>query len=386
MHLHFIAKLKRMKQPTFRASIFFLSLHSSRSAFLPVHQFGYDQYSRLYIHSERARVEKNLEEMMGNDWRVFRATLVAREKVEFDEASSNVDNNIQNKNRVKQDRITSIITAFFQNNNQKEELSRKNKNIRGRSSIFDGHDVGGATTSSVIPPNCDDPFVSAAEIPVLMQPKVNIDKHRWAHPIPVVEPGCVLIANEKLGGVFHQTVVLIIEHHETVGSKGIVINRPIGQNLLKYAWETECNIDLSLKMAFKSAPVGYGGPVMKDEFTILHGFGEVEGSKKVAPGVFVGGSSELMNEVRQHNFSAKDALFIKGHAEWVPSQLSREISKGVWHIASCSTDFVFRYAGAPTTNKDNRNNLWSDILTCMDGKYKKISKQYSGIGDGCMMP
>ena len=74
-------------------------------------------------------------------------------------------------------------------------------------------------------PECEDPFVSHAEIPVLMQSKVIIDKHRWAHPITHIEPGCVLVANEKLGGVFHQTVILIIEHNDAVGSKGIVINR-----------------------------------------------------------------------------------------------------------------------------------------------------------------
>ena len=57
------------------------------------------------------------------------------------------------------------------------------------------------------------------------EPKVKIDKHRWAHPLFHVEPGCILVANEKLGGVFHQTVVLIIDHHDTAGSTGMVINR-----------------------------------------------------------------------------------------------------------------------------------------------------------------
>jgi len=55
-------------------------------------------------------------------------------------------------------------------------------------------------------------------------------------------------------------------------------------NLLKVAAETESNLDLSLKMAFNSATVSYGGPVMQDEYSILHGYGEVEGSRKVAPG------------------------------------------------------------------------------------------------------
>jgi putative transcriptional regulator len=54
-------------------------------------------------------------------------------------------------------------------------------------------------------------------------------------------------------------------------------------------------------MAFGKAPVSYGGPVMQDQFSTLHKFSEVMGSKKVCPGVFVGGSSQLVKEVRLNN-------------------------------------------------------------------------------------
>lgn len=63
-------------------------------------------------------------------------------------------------------------------------------------------------------------------------------------------------------------------------------------NLLKVATETPSNVDLSLKLAFNTATVSYGGPVLQEEYSILHGYGEVEGSKKIAPGVFVGGSGK----------------------------------------------------------------------------------------------
>lgn len=63
-------------------------------------------------------------------------------------------------------------------------------------------------------------------------------------------------------------------------------------NLLKVASETPSNVDLSLKLAFNTATVSYGGPVLQEEYSILHGYGEVEGSKKIAPGVFVGGSGK----------------------------------------------------------------------------------------------
>lgn len=140
-------------------------------------------------------------------------------------------------------------------------------------------------------------------------------------------------------------------------------------------------MDLSLKLAFNAAPVTYGGPVLTEEYSILHGFGEVEGSTKLCPGVYVGGSEELMNEVRINRFDPKKALFVKGHAAWTPKQLQREISKGVWYVAAVSSDFVLRYAGAPITDADNPHDLWSDILTCMGGKHAEIATAYKGHGD-----
>jgi putative transcriptional regulator len=166
----------------------------------------------------------------------------------------------------------------------------------------------------------------------------------------------------------------------------VIICRPMEGNLNKIASETQSNLDLSLKLAFNSSPVTYGGPVMQEEYSILHGYGEVEGSKKVAPGVFVGGSEQLMFEVRKHNMSPDQALFVKGHSAWVTNQLSREVSKGVWYPASVSSDFILRYAGAPVSDDDNPSDLWADILTCMGGKFQEVARQYSKKGDRRMMP
>lgn len=93
-----------------------------------------------------------------------------------------------------------------------------------------------------------------------------------------------------------------------------------------------------------------------------------------------------MSEVRRHNFRPDKALFVKGHAAWVPGQLSREIAKGVWYPSAVSSDLILRYAGAPIGLEDNREDLWSDILTCMGGGYEAIARQHSGRGDMRMMP
>lgn len=371
-------------------------------------------YLPMAKNSDRAHIERNLEQMMGDDWRIFRAKLIAQERLDA-EAASNTNkkvesinnngsstNNVEEKHLGKHSQLSdlfagAISSIFNSHNNNNDHNANKNKATLPKTerNIFDGDAIGGAsyrrhhdfdlcddkTLSSTTAPN-DDPFVSVEELPCHMKPTiVTVNKHRWAHEISHIETGCVLIANEKLGGVFHQTVVLIVQHNKKAGSIGIVINRPMEGTLLNVANQPNSKLDLSLKMAFHNARVTYGGPVLTEEYSILHGYGEVEGSTKLCLGVYVGGSEELMNEVRKGIFDPTKALFVKGHAAWTPKQLQREISKGVWYVAAASSDLILRYAGAPVTSDDNPHDLWSDILTCLGGKYATIAKEHQGRGD-----
>lgn len=151
---------------------------------------------------------------MDNDWRVFRASLVAAEQAEEAAAPKSPPSEDDSK-LAKQGQLGELFAGAI------SSIFKKKSSSASPDRIFDGDSVGRADLIDHV----EDPFVSEAELPILLKPKVKLDKHRWAHAIPHVEPGSVLIANEKLGGVFHQTVVLIIEHHENAGSTGVVINR-----------------------------------------------------------------------------------------------------------------------------------------------------------------
>ena len=175
--------------------------------------------------SERAFIEKGLEDAMNNDWRLFRAHLVAREHVESSQPSKTENTIKEEKSSTRQsdlgDMFADAISSIF---SKKDKDGNNNNN---KQDIFEGDTVGGASSALSYDDflKCEDPFLSPEELPILMNSKVSLDKRRWAHTIPHLEPGCVLVANEKLGGVFHQTVVLIIDHCESQGSNGIIINR-----------------------------------------------------------------------------------------------------------------------------------------------------------------
>ena len=166
-------------------------------AFVPTFKRAVE--TRLYgkkVHAkkttDRAYNERTFESMMGNDWREFRAKLVAQEKAAASLRES---------------------TAYYHGSKLMAKHGRIGDLFAGSINIFDDRICG------VL--DCNDPFVSKDELPIIMQKKVNIDKYRWAHPIPRPEQGSILISNER----FHQTVVLMISHCDKNGSSGVVINR-----------------------------------------------------------------------------------------------------------------------------------------------------------------
>lgn len=179
-------------------------------------------------------MERELEKAMGDDWRLFRAKLVAQERAEELKQKNNKskkgdkkhsqdtkeegDEDSIDKQGQLGDLFGAAISSIFGGNGDKAKV-----NV-GVSSLLRGNSVGIPQTEDLL---YQDPFVSAAELPIHMKPKgvANLSAHRWAHQISHIEQGCVLVANEKLGGVFHQTVVLIVDHHEKSGTTGVVINR-----------------------------------------------------------------------------------------------------------------------------------------------------------------
>ena len=187
--------------------------------------------------NDRARMEKTFDGMMGDNWREFRARLVMQEAKEMAVASAEKQSTGGSAtNSGKEEKVGNFfagaISSIFKGGDSKDGSSQQDSSsssVTEKSSngnIFNGDTVGRAELKGHDFGSCSDPFLTEEECHIMYdEPDVKINKHRWAHPLFHVEPGSILVANEKLGGVFHQTVVLIIDHNDAVGSTGMVINR-----------------------------------------------------------------------------------------------------------------------------------------------------------------
>ncbi|KAJ7546101.1 hypothetical protein O6H91_08G024800 [Diphasiastrum complanatum] len=158
--------------------------------------------------------------------------------------------------------------------------------------------------------------------------KKSLTDGRWAHPILTPEPGCVLIATEKLDGlsIFERTVILLLSdglNGSSDGPFGLILNRPLPHTVK----DMRPN-DLALIEAFGNSQVHFGGPLISDLILLHHGSNQAKG--------------------------------------WATNQLKDETENGYWYVAACSTDLFM----LPSTA-----NLWEEILRIMGGEYAELSKK-----------
>ncbi|XP_052727273.1 uncharacterized protein LOC108334294 isoform X2 [Vigna angularis] len=195
----------------------------------------------------------------------------------------------------------------------------------------------------------------------------------WAHPIPVPETGCVLVATEKLDGVrtFERTVILLLRsgtRHHQGGPFGIIINRPLHKKI-KHMKPT--NHDLLT--TFSDCSLHFGGPLeasmvllKTDEKMKLPGFEEV------IPGLCFGSRNSLDDAaglVKKGILKPQDFRFFVGYAGWQLDQLRDEIDSDYWYVAACSSSLL---CGALS---DSSESLWEEILLLMGGHYSELSRK-----------
>lgn len=188
----------------------------------------------------------------------------------------------------------------------------------------------------------------------------------WAHPISHLEPGCVLISNENIGGIYHQSVILLIEHSSQGSSTGLMLNRGDASPT-----STMTDNDGRRRPTY-DVPTFSGGPLFQQEFILLHDIPNLPGSTQVAPGVFCGG--QLDDNDHSYDPSSSRLRIFQGRAQWSPKQLEQEVRKQKWYVAATSRDFIFH-----DDRQRNRSStsVWSDILKHMGGKYAETAKKHA---------
>lgn len=228
--------------------------------------------------------------------------------------------------------------------------------------------------------------------------------HLWAHHIPFVEAGSLLLASpehfcdEYACTYFANTAILILDH-SNLGSLGVIVNRPISvqlntslkldnltdrpsiqvpgiyrqpQALSQHVENPESSTpaDSSKQFASESdlailneAPVFNGGPVRLETLVLLHGdpkFGDpITGAIRTAP---------FHSAVARYREGAlPDARFFVGYTGWASGQLEQEIKEGVWYTCACCDELLLKHWTAGI-------DLHRVVLPLMGGHYAEVAE------------
>lgn len=150
---------------------------------------------------------------------------------------------------------------------------------------------------------------------------------------------------------FKRSVVLLV-HHGTAGSFGIVLNRALDLSI------AELMQNSGIQWPNGIGTVGWGGPVQPERgwvvFTDDHVVPSDGAESDVATlqeGVCVTGSLEMLRAVATHP-PAGVRLFL-GYAGWGAEQLEGELAEGAWLTAPMSREVVFETAA---------DDMWESVV------------------------
>ena len=146
----------------------------------------------------------------------------------------------------------------------------------------------------------------------------------------------LIASRELVEPTFAGRVVLLLDHHESRGGLGLVINRPSTVPLARLVPGLE-------GIEVRDAYIRSGGPVERNRlFMLVRAANPPPGTEQVLEDTY--GASTL-NSLRAllDSGEAASAHFVvyAGYAGWAPGQLEAEIERGDWHVAVGRSEYVF---------------------------------------------
>ena len=141
-----------------------------------------------------------------------------------------------------------------------------------------------------------------------------------------------ILISEPLMNDFHfgRSVVLLIDHEETEGSFGIILNKKLDVNVNHIVDE----------FPDFEAPVFLGGPVADDQLFFIHTLGEsIPDSYPIMDGLYWGGDHKTLDTLINTGIANENNVrFFLGYAGWEAGQLVDELVRNTWLISHITID------------------------------------------------
>jgi putative transcriptional regulator len=163
-----------------------------------------------------------------------------------------------------------------------------------------------------------------------------------------------ILISEPLMNDFHfgRAVILLIDHVESEGSFGIIINKKL-EVLVNHIVD---------KFPDFEAPVYLGGPVADDQLFFIHTLGEmIPESYPIVDGLYWGGDHETLATLIHTGIANEDNVrFYLGYSGWDSGQLVTELVRNTWLIGDITAE---QYLNTPP------EKMWQYFVNQMGHSY-----------------
>lgn len=138
---------------------------------------------------------------------------------------------------------------------------------------------------------------------------------------------------------FNHGVTLMCQHNED-GALGITINRHSDLRLMDVLAQLEISCE---DEHIANQPVLQGGPVQQERGFVLHSDdGQWEATTRVAPGIMVTTSRDILEAIAEHRGPSKFVVAL-GYAGWSAGQLEDELKDNAWLNTTADSAIVFDF-------------------------------------------
>jgi putative transcriptional regulator len=187
-------------------------------------------------------------------------------------------------------------------------------------------------------------------------------------PAPL-QKGTLLAASQDLQeDYFARSVILIIHHSTEDGSMGLVLNRPMGENVqIDYSDELSSIAESVPNEEGISRLFFEGGPVDRSYLFYLHRLSHIiADGNPVLEDLHWGGDLDAVRAEPEVVAADEPLLrFYLGYAGWEQGQLEREIELGAWMLVPGDVDQIFTH---------HTESMWHDVVHSLGGKYRAIAE------------
>lgn len=176
------------------------------------------------------------------------------------------------------------------------------------------------------------------------------------HPQRKPQSGDILVVEPFLREAhFRRAVILLIDHKESEGSVGLVLNRRSNISLNSVLRNASCPTHI---------PLHVGGPVEHGRLLYIHTLGNrFKDAIALENGLFIGGDfGDVLQYLNSDEYDENNIKFFAGYCGWSSGQLANEIDEKTWAVASLEDTH------AAMTACDE--SYWQDIVATLGDEFR----------------